>query len=183
MRHRPPPGWLVAVRTRFCGPDCAAHHRRRCFRLQAPTDPVIQMPCAGKQRPEACSPALLAAGGDTCLWRCRSRHRRRDWFYRHRRELWSAVAMGQGWCRLWIHPGLLNFSGFQILPSVTSGGTQRRIGCIRFQASSRRSCQSYFAVLLPAFEAQLHCIAIGSLKFCMKIIINGSRQKLTARHV
>ena len=57
FRYRPVPGWLATVRSCFCGPDCAAHHRRRRFRLQALTDPVIQRSCAGEA--EAWKPARL----------------------------------------------------------------------------------------------------------------------------
>ena len=70
MRHRPPPGWLVAVRSRFCGPDCAAHHRRRRFRLQALTDSVIQRPCAGEAEAGsllACSLGVAADEGSRRL--------------------------------------------------------------------------------------------------------------------
>ena len=65
FRYRPVPGWLATVRSGFCGPDCAAHHRRRRFHLQALTSDGSSRPGPeavrrGKQRPEACSPALVS---------------------------------------------------------------------------------------------------------------------------
>ena len=75
----------ATVRSGFCGPDCAAHHRRRRFHLQALTSDGSSRPGPeavrrGKQRPEACSPALVswwrAGVGEGILTRRGSRGRK-----------------------------------------------------------------------------------------------------------
>ena len=63
------PGFLAAVRSRFCGPDFAHHRRGRC-RLQALTDSVIQRPCAGEAEAGsllACSLGVAANEGSRRL--------------------------------------------------------------------------------------------------------------------